>query len=227
MNTTTKTLSAIAGVALITGTASAATIAGDGVASFSFRNAGTGDITSNPNGLAITGQVGAWAQITTGSPSATDDGVTLTFTPSDWGNTAGDDRGNGNTGAIRLGSFLANEADIPWTITGLSPNAFYDMIWYNKRVSPGENRAPNTGVTGFDAGNGVGAAGPLDADKDQNFVSVQADGTGTISGTWFLAGGLDDITAVSAVQITDGVPEPGSLALMALGGLCVLRRRRS
>ena len=121
---------------------------------------------------------------------------------------------------------------IPWTLTGLTPNASYDMIWYNKRESPGETRHPNTGVTGFDAGSGVGASGPLDADRDQNFVGVQADATGTISGTWFLAGGAQDITAVAGVQVTAGnglvIPEPSTFLLAALGlsGLMGFGRRR-
>ena len=143
----------------------------------------------------------------------TDDAVTLTFGGGSipiWGNTAGDDRGNASAGAIRMGSFLAGAGDIPWIISGLQANAFYDMIWYNKRVSPGENRAPNSGVTGFDAGNGIGAAGPLDGDKDQNFIGVQADGIGDISGTWFKVGGLDDIGAVGAVQITGSSHLPAS-----------------
>ena len=38
----------------------AATIAGDGIASFALQTAGTGDITNNPNGLSIAGQSGAW-----------------------------------------------------------------------------------------------------------------------------------------------------------------------
>ena len=174
----------------------------------------TGDLptddTGNPNGLQITGQVGDWASISTGTPFATDDGVRLTFTPPDWGGTVGDSRGVNFGRAIRIGSFLANEADVPWTLSGLTPNVFYDMIWYNKRTTPGENRAPNTGVTGFDAGNGIGASAPLDADKDQNFIGVQADENGMIFGTWFLLGGLDDITAVTGVQVALN-PDPPTL----------------
>jgi len=194
----------------------------------------SGDVAAanNPNGLQITGEGNTWANIWTATPSATEDGVTLTFTPPDWGGTVGDSSINMRYDAIRNGTFLANEGDIPWTLTGLAPNAYYDMIWYNKRGSPttpgGENRAPNTGVTGFDAGNGVGASGPHDADKDQNFVGVQADGSGAISGTWFLAGGLEDITAVAGVQVTEGIPEPSTLTLLALGllGLIGFGRRR-
>ena len=222
-------LAAFAGLAV---SANAATIAGDGVASFDLGNSvgAGGDITNNPNGLSITGQTGAWAHITTGgSGAATDDGVTLTFgsggTPI-WGNTAGDDRGIGSAGAIRLGTFLGGAVDIPWVISGLTPGASYDMIWYNKRVSPGEARHPNTGVTGFDAGNGVGASAPLDGDQDQNFIGVQADGSGNISGTWFLAGGTQDITAVTGVQIVDAIPEPSTTALLGLGGLALILRRR-
>jgi len=179
----------------------------------------SGDVSTNynPNGLSITGQVGTWAMITTTAPSNTDDGVTLVFgTPPTipvWGSTTGDSgTPSFRNNAIRLGTFLSSPTDIPWTLTGLEPNATYDMIWYNKRGSPttpgGENRAPNTGVNGFDAGNGVGASGPHDADKDQNFHAVKADGSGTISGTWFLAGGLEDITAVAGIQITLFTPAP-------------------
>ena len=96
-----------AALVLAAGSASAA-ISGDGVASFDLGNSvGSGDITNNPNGLSIDGQVGSWASITTGSPSATDDGVTLTFggggTPL-WQGTAGDNRGTGSAGAIRISS---------------------------------------------------------------------------------------------------------------------------
>ena len=215
----------------------AITITGDGVASFDLGSqVGSGDISNNPNGPTITGQSGAWASITTTTPAATDNGVTLTFSlpgggspvsNTNWGGTAGDNRGTGSTDAIRIGTFLGGPTNIEWTISGLTAGEYYDMIWYNKRVSPGENRHPNTGVDGFDAGNGAGLAGPLDGDQDQNFIGVQANGSGEISGTWFLAGGTVDITAVSGVQITDSaVPEPSALMLGALGGLFLLRRRR-
>jgi hypothetical protein len=159
----------------------------------------------NTNGLYISGQTGAWALITTTITNATDDGVTLTFSPADWGGTVGT-RGVLGAQAIRNGTFLANEDDIPWALTGLVPNATYNMIWYSKNLS--ETRTPNTGVNGFDAGNGVGASAPLDADYDQNFLNVEADSSGTISGTWFLAGGLQDITAVAGVQVVLNSPPP-------------------
>jgi len=214
MSTQNRTLSilAIAGMAIFALTATSASA--EVVYSFNMGNGSpvvSGDVpaANNPNGLQITGETETWADIWTGTPSATDDGVTLTFTPPDWGGTVGDPRGN-NVGrdALRLGSYLTNEADIPWTLTGLTPNTLWDMTWYNKRESPGETRHPNTGITDFDAGNGVGASAPLDADRDQNFIAVQADGNGMISGIWFLEGGLQDITAVAGVQVTKSTQDP-------------------
>ena len=174
--------------------------------------------------------------LTSGKSPATESGATLEFDLSGagtaWGGTAGDTRGDGVvTRAIRVGTAIGPSADIPWTLTGLTVNGFYDMIWYNKRNSPGKTRHLNTGVTGFNVGNGVGASGPLDADKDQNFVGVQADGSGTISGTWFhlcpsCGAGL---SAVAGVQVTAAVSEPAGFALAALSllGLNGFRRRRN
>jgi hypothetical protein len=198
-----------------------ASLQADDVYSFNMGNGFpvvSGDVpaSNNTDGLQITGQVGNWADIWISTTNATDDGVTLTFSPPDtisnsgWGGTVGDTRGNGvGTDALRIGSFLSNPGDVPWTLTGLEPGTSYDLVWYNKRVPPGENRHPNTGIDGFDAGNGVGASGPLDADRDQNFSGVVSDGTGKITGTWFLAGGLVDITAVAGVQVRKTPDKPG------------------
>lgn len=196
----------------------------------------TGDVPvlNNPNGLQITGEANDWAVLSPGSPaSATDDGVTLSFDVSGsggsgaLGGTVGDARGNNvGTDALRTHGGITS-ADVPWTLTGLTANGFYDMIWYNKRESPGELRAPNIGITGFDAGNGIGVSGPHDLDRDQNFLGVQADATGTISGTWFITGGLDGVVAVAGVQVIQVVPAPAALpAGLALFGLAAARRRR-
>lgn len=191
-------------------------------------NTVTGDVPAgdNVNGLAITGETNTWANITPSTPSAADDGVTLTFAPSAlsiWGGTVGT-RGDLGAHAIRTYDGInPNSEDIPWTLTGLTPNGLYDMIWYTKNLN--ETRSPNTGVNGFNAGNGVGASAPWDADYDQNFAGVQADGNGMITGTWFFAGGLQGLTAVAGVQVAP-VPEPATMGLLALGGLALLRRRR-
>lgn len=217
----------------------AVTLNSNGALAASF-NVGTGSVSgdlvavNNPDGLQITGTVGTWSNIWTGTPAATNNGVTLTFNGGAdpiWGGTVGTSDGNGvGSQALRMGSFLSGATDISWVISGLTPNATYDMVWYNKKRAPttpgGENRAPNTGVSGFDAGNGVGASAPWDSDRDQNFIGVQADGSGTISGTWFYAGGQNDITAVAGIQIVEVIPEPSTFALLSLSLMVLVRRRR-
>ncbi len=210
---------AIAVLAVVTIGMTVGTVqAQDSVHSFNIQgNAMSGDVAAanNPNGLQITGQVGAWALINTGTPAATDDGVTLTFDSSNgWGNTSGDNSPTPMRGAaIRIYSGITS-GPIPWTLTGLEPNATYSMIWYNKRNPPGEGRHPWSAVTGFDAGNGVGQPASVDADRDQNFVDVPADGSGTISGFWYYAGTTplpeQSLTAVAGVQVwkTGGAPPP-------------------
>jgi hypothetical protein len=167
----------------------------------------SGDVPTefNQDGLQFTGTGGTWANITSDTPSATSNGITLTFDPANgWQKTHGT-RGSMGSGALRIYPDITS-GDIPWTLTGLTPHAFYDMIWYSKNLN--EKRTPHTGIDGFDAGNGIGASAPLDADRDQNFIGLQADATGSISGTWFRDGGQDIITAVAGVQIgISGVPD--------------------
>ena len=40
-----------------------------------------------------------------------------------------------------------------------------------------------------------------------------ADGTGTISGIWFLSDGAQDITVDVGVQIVDAIPDPSAVGL--------------
>lgn len=179
--------------------------AGHVLASFNFGGNSpmvTGDVAADHNrhGLQFWGTTGIWANLTANAPSATNRGITLGLDPANGlGNTQGN-RGPLGSSALRIYPQITS-GDVTWKATGLTPHAFYDLIWYNKRVFPGENRHPNIGINGFDAGNGVGASAPLDEDRDQNFVGVQADATGSISGTWFLSGGEDSITAVAGVQV--------------------------
>ena len=184
--------------------------AGQVLASFNLGNqtrlvAGDVPTESNQDGLQFTGTHGTWANITTDTPSTTSNGITLTFDPANgWQNTHGT-RGSMGSGGLRIYPDITS-GDLPWTLTGLTLHAFYDMIWYSKNLN--EKRTPHTGIDGFDAGNGIGASASLDADRDQNFIGVQADANGTISGTWFRDGGEDIITAVAGVQIgISGVPD--------------------
>jgi hypothetical protein len=202
----------------------------DGVYSFRMRGvtlSGDVPVSINTNGLQLTGQVGEWAIIPVatnedGKASATDDGVTLEFDLSDpgamWEGASGS-RTDGVfhlgvlNGAIRTRSGMGATNDIPWIITGLTPNAYYDMVWYNKTVV--QQRWPNSGVDGFNGGNGIGASAIRDSEGDQNFEGVQADGTGKITGKWYLTnvGSSEDITAVAGVQLKEAVTLVSELQL--------------
>lgn len=117
-------------------------------------------------------------------------------------------------------------------ITGLTPNGEYNIsfIMYDDD-EPNETLVQT--VTNTTGGGSVGLGNvswdvntQLTSDTDQRLVasSLFADGTGKLT---------FDITAVgnggNALLngvIVEAVPEPTSLALLGLGGLCVLRRRR-
>ena len=137
----------------------------------------------------------------------------------------------GGSDPLRMDYFTLNSdqgrstpgAEIPWSISGLTPNASYDLILFSN--SAGQSGA--FAIPGFDAGNGIGAPVTADTNGDGNFFSVPADGSGVISGTfgenhanWHTFAGIQ----IASVNV---IPEPGTAGLLLLGlGSLALRRGR-
>ena len=102
---------------------------------------------------------------------------------------------------------------IPFTLTGLTPNAIYDLSFFR-----GGNPVYNVAITG--------ASSPtVDADGDSNFTGVLS-GSGSISGTFVSTSpGWQSVAGIQFEQ-TGVVPEPSTTALLGLGGLALILRRR-
>ena len=180
----------------------------------------------NPAGLQLPGQVGAWnsldlgvangAIITTTQSVVTSEGPTFTFNcvPG-----AGLYSVSGGTGGQREGGVAVDnrygdlDSPVAWELTGLTPNGIYDFIFY----SGGGYTAPNI-LIGTDSGT-------RDADGDSDFTSIVADGAGQISGTMEVLGEWQSLGAIQFEQ-TGVVPEPTTTALLGLGGLALILRRR-
>ena len=116
-----------------------------------------------------------------------------------------------------------------FSISGLVPNSAYEITWYSY------DGYFDGGATTFKAKAGSDTSGATIVTQ-----TISAAGTPTANddmaytGTWTSTTGTLDLTAsaviagqarVNGFEISV-VPEPGSLALLGLGGLCVLRRRR-
>ena len=122
---------------------------------------------------------------------------------------------NGGTDPLRRDYYLNHATNnpglvIPWSITGLTAGASYDLILYSN--SSGQRGLFKIGAV----------TAPGDSDGDGNFTGVVATG-GTISGT-FETGGATWGT-FAGIQFAP-VPEPSTTALLGLGGLALILRRR-
>lgn len=179
----------------------------------------------NADGLQLPGQVGPWndLDIAGGAGNSVDTGSGIFSLGGGYLTYA--QGGFGHTTYVRYDVAYVTSGSVSWSLTGLVDGAAYNLILYSQFVSdlPAGNALTDYSIIGHDAGNGVGAAVTLDADNDGNFTNVIATG-GEIHGTFALRSGMA-IGSLSGLQF-EAVPEPSSLALIGLGGLCLLRRRR-
>ena len=240
MNKSIKTilpLAALAGLAL---SANAGVISidfsnGKGTASGDTVLSGGDSDAVNSVGQIFTGQVGAWntgplVNHTGGGPYTpnnytTAQGPVFTINPN--GATQNDINTFSSAGATpdplrddwyNLNTGSAYTGPVPWELTGLTANGIYNITFFSDRHFRGGNTVITTGGVGL---------GPKDAEGDANFTAVVADGTGKLAGTWDVINpGAWCTWSGLQFEQTGVVPEPSTTALLGLGGLALILRRR-
>lgn len=170
----------------------------------------SGEVTHN-EGITLPGQVGPWHKLSTlSAPSSItipDGGPTFTL------NTTGVAYNRYSHDPKLLRSdfvYVKDEVPIEWELTGLIPNATYDIICYG-RYDPnyGGYRGGGMSVNGGpvqtkDNGKDTYAA---TAEGDWNFADVVADDTGKIYGTLsHVDDGFAEFAAIQFDKIADPIP---------------------
>ena len=113
------------------------------------------------------------------------------------------------------------QTNATFSITGLNDALTYDLLFYGSRSV--KNPSQTWSITKGSGGGDV-THGPLNnITTVVDWDGISTDGNGEIEFTITSTGKQ---SAINFGQITEAVPEPSSLALIGLGGLCVLRRRR-
>lgn len=178
---------------------------------FSFVNSPAG-AASNTDGIVFTDDPGTWSVIGTSTPGTSNPGglsVTITGSTQAFGATDTDVRGGG---------YFWNSVVNQWSISGLTPNGVYDIVFL------GQANAVNQSLWTITTGSGTVVS---DAEADGNIIGAVADGTGTLGGDWQSAISPTNNFSWAGIQIS-AVPEPASLALLGVGmvAICGGRSRK-
>ncbi|MCG8449400.1 MAG: PEP-CTERM sorting domain-containing protein [Pirellulales bacterium] len=125
---------------------------------------------------------------------------------------------------------VTNSSAVPWQVSGLAPNASYELVLYGGQapVPPGTFVRTRFGLdlngdSVFDFSTDVGYS-----DDAVHFNSIKADSAGVVRGSFAIVPGDDPGTGSwSGLQLygPQRIPEPATFALVTPLGLLLLRRR--
>ena len=105
---------------------------------------------------------------------------------------------------------------IPWSLTGLTNGGTYNLTFFSRA----SNQHAYSSIDGF-------GLGTPDTEGDYNFTNVVATGT-TITGLWDAPSGNHTWSGLQFEEVITStpIPEPATTALLGLGGLALIFRRR-
>ncbi len=226
-----KTLLTLAAVAMAAIVFTSVSANAAPLASFNFGNGGGGQTGEpvNADGLILPGWVGPWTGISAGGTNNVQEQATsgaYTFT---WNVGGAETKSGWASGALRNGFAYTNNpsrwsGDVPFEISGLDAGSTYDLIMFGTGRA-NDNSTAEFYIPGHDGGNGVGNPVTLDSEGDGNFLAVEADGSGKISGFMANQGGEARLTGIQFEEfiapVAPAVPEPASIAIWSLMGLCL------